>query len=342
MKRILCICLCGVLAAAIVTGCSGGGSAKKPSSKVELGEYKGITYTPLSMEITDEDVDAEIQELLDAHPTMNSVDRAAKEGDTVNIDYVGKLDGVAFDGGTAYGTDLELGSGRFIDGFEDGLIGASKGDSVDLNLTFPDPYTNNPDLAGKDVVFEVTVNDVKESIPAELNMDFVSSYTEYTSVDEFVNETRKQLEDYAERLAENQKEYDVFMKVMENAEITVSDADVQSYYDSLYSTYESQAGAAGIDLETLVGYYGMEMDAFKEQLMTQAEEATKQDAVVRAIAAQEGITVADADREAMAEDFGYEDVDALVADGGEDMVESYILMEKVLDFVTENAVAEAQ
>ena len=190
MKKIRCICLCAVLAAAVVSGCSKQESADKKTIPVELGEYKGVTYTPASTEVTDEDVDAQIQAMLDRYPTMNSVDRAAQQGDTVNIDYVGKLDGVAFDGGSATGTDLELGSGMFIDGFEDGLVGASKGDKLNLDLTFPDPYTNNPDLAGKAVVFEVTVNDVKESIPAELNEEFVTSYTDYTTVDEFKEGTR--------------------------------------------------------------------------------------------------------------------------------------------------------
>ncbi len=341
MKKFLCICLCGILAVSMVSGCSKQeGSSDKSSSTVKLGEYKGITYTPMSVEVTDEDVDAEVQSLLEAYPTMTSVDRAAELGDTVNIDYVGKLDGEAFDGGTASGTDLELGSGMFIDGFEDGLVGASKGDKLDLNLTFPDPYTNNPDLAGKAVVFEVTVNDVKESNPAELNEDFLSSYTEYTSVDEFMEGTRKQLEDYAQAQAESQKQYDIFTKVMENSEINVSDEDVQAYYEDLYDTYKKQAEAFGIELETMVGYYGMDLATFETQLKAQAEEATKQDAVVRAIAAEENIAVEDADREALAEEFGYETVEAMEEDAGADMVESYILTEKVLDLLVANAVAE--
>ena len=341
MKKFLCICLCGILAASMVSGCSKQeGSAGKSSSTVKLGEYKGITYTPMSTEVTDEDVDAEVQALLDAHPTMTSVDRAAALGDTVNIDYVGKLDGEAFDGGSASGTDLELGSGMFIDGFEDGLVGASKGDQLDLNLTFPDPYTNNPDLAGKEVVFEVTVNDVKESNPAELNEDFLASYTEYTTVDEFMAGTRQQLEDYAKSQAESQMQYDIFTKVMDNSEINVSDEDVQAYYEELYDTYKSQAEAFGIELETMISYYGMDLATFEAQLKSQAEAATKQDAVAREIASKEGITVEDADREAMAEDFGYESVDAMIEDGGADMVDSYILMEKVLDLLVANAVAE--
>lgn len=341
MKKFLYVCLCGILAAAMVSGCSKKeDDGAEPSSTVKLGEYKGITYTPASVEVTDEDVDAEVQSLLDAHPTMTSVDRAAKLGDTVNIDYVGKLDGEAFDGGTASGTDLELGSGMFIDGFEDGLVGASKGDKLDLDLTFPDPYKNNPDMAGKAVVFEVTVNDVKESNPAELNEDFLTSYTEYTTVDEFMEGTRRQLEEYAQSQAESQMQYDIFMKVMDNAEINVSEKDVQAYYEDLYDTYKKQAEAFGIDLETMVGYYGMDLAAFEAQLRSQAEEAVQQETVARAIAAEENITAEDADREALAEEFGYETVEAMEQDAGADMVESYILMDKVLDFLVANAVAE--
>ncbi len=340
MKKIRCICLCAVLAAAVVSGCSKQESADKKTIPVELGEYKGVTYTPASTEVTDEDVDAQIQAMLDRYPTMNSVDRAAQQGDTVNIDYVGKLDGVAFDGGSATGTDLELGSGMFIDGFEDGLVGASKGDKLNLDLTFPDPYTNNPDLAGKAVVFEVTVNDVKESIPAELNEEFVTSYTDYTTVDEFKEGTRKQLEDYAKSQADGQKQYDVFMKVVENSVITFTDEDVQPYYDQLHTAYEQQAQLAGIDLETMASYYGMDLASFEEELKLQAEEATKQDAVVRAIAAKENIPVTDEDREALATQYGYETVEAMDTAVGTDMVESYILTQKVLDLLAENAVAE--
>ncbi len=340
MKKFLCIGLCGILTVAMLSGCSKQEGGNKSSSTVKLGEYKGITYTPMSTEVTDEDVDAEVQALLDRYPTLTSVDRAAELGDTVNIDYVGKLDGEAFDGGSASGTDLELGSGMFIDGFEDGLVGASKGDKLNLNLTFPDPYTNNPDLAGKEVVFEVTVNDVKESSPAELNEEFLASYTEYTSVDEFMDNTRKQLEEYVRSQAESQKQYDIFTKVMENSEINVSDEDVQAYYEELYDTYKKQAEAIGIELETMIGYYGMDLATFEEQMKLQAEEATKQDAVAREIAAKENITVEDTDREALAESFGYDTVETMEEDAGADMVESYILMDKVLDFLVANAVAE--
>ncbi len=341
MKKMIKIGLCSLLAAAMVIGCSKQeGAGGTSGSTVKLGEYKGITYTPQTVEVTDEDVDAEVQNLLQMYPTLTPVDRAAQLGDTVNIDYVGKIDGVEFDGGSATGTNLSLGSGTFIDGFEDGLVGASKGDQVDLRLTFPDPYPNNPDLAGKPVVFEVTVNEVNESHPAELNEEFLTAYTKYTSVDEFMADTRKQLEEYAKTQAENENKYNIFTKVMENSEITVSEEAVQAYYDNLYETYRKQAELYEIDMETLISYYGMDQAAFEEQLRTQAEEATKQEALVREIASKEKITVEDADREALAEEYGYESVEEMEEDAGEDMVETVILMDKVLDFLVANAVAE--
>ena len=142
-------------------------------SSVKLGEYKGIAVTVTEASVTDEEVENQIQQVLNSKAEYREVDRAAQTGDQVNIDYKGLLDGEAFEGGTAEGYDLTLGSGSFIDGFEDGLVGAVKGDQKDLNLTFPDPYPNNPDLAGKEVVFEVTVNAVKERSIPELTDEFV-------------------------------------------------------------------------------------------------------------------------------------------------------------------------
>ncbi len=338
MKRFWNACLCGLLAAAVLSGCSQ--KTGSDGSKVELGEYKGVHYTPQSVEVTDEQVEAEIQAMLDMHPNVTAVKRAAKNGDVVNIDYVGKKDGVAFDGGTAEGADLELGSGSFIDGFEEGLIGASAGDKRNLDLTFPEDYFNE-ELAGQAVVFEVTVNEVKESTPAELNEEFVKNYTEYASVDEFRADTRAQMESAAAESAEYRKRSDVFLKVVENATVTVTDETVQQFYDDLYAGYEQQAALYGTDIETLLSYSGMDMETFQTQLREDAKTAAEQDAVARAIADKEKIKVEDADREELAEEFGYESAEAMAEVAGEDAIESYIITEKVVDFLAENAVAES-
>ena len=129
---------------------------------VTLGDYKGVTVEKTIQSVTDEDVQNEIDNALANYPV--EVDQAAKEGDTVNIDYVGKIDGTAFDGGSTngQGTDLEIGSGSYIDDFEDQLVGAHPGDKVEVTVTFPDEYPASPDLAGKEAVFDVTVNGIYE------------------------------------------------------------------------------------------------------------------------------------------------------------------------------------
>ena len=144
-------------------------------SMVKLGEYKGLTYTETDVSVSDDEVESQINSTLTAHATAEQItDRAVEDGDTVNIDFEGKIDGKTFDGGTASGASLTIGSGAFIDGFEDGLIGVKPGDKTTLQLKFPDEYKTNTDLAGKDVTFDVTVNYIKgDDIVPELDDDFV-------------------------------------------------------------------------------------------------------------------------------------------------------------------------
>lgn len=361
MKKVLKVCMCGMMAVMLVAGCSKKAdsdstsaplepttetssepttetSAESDSDSVTLGNYMGVTYTPESAEVTDEAVEAEIQSIVNANPLITEVDRAAKDGDIVNIDYVGMKDGVAFEGGTANGHDLTLGSGSFIDGFEDGLIGAVKGQELSLNLTFPEAYQSE-ELAGQDVVFDVTVNSVKESTPAELTDEFVNDNTEYGTVDEYRATLKADMIAAAEENAEMKKKSDVFMKVMDDSQITVSEATIEAYYNEQLAVYESQAQQAGIDLATLVSFYGMTEDMFKEQLRFMSEEATRQNALVTAIAEKENITVTEEDRDQLAVEFGYESKDAMIESAGETVVDNYILTEKVVTLLADNAVA---
>ena len=293
MRKFVKLGICGLMAAMVATGCSkkdttgttdpaaattqgaetqeAGTSEGAAEDSVTLGEYKGVAYTPASVEITDEQVDKEVQKLADSN--LAEVDRPAAEGDTVNIDYVGKKDGVAFDGGTASGYDLKLGSNTFIDGFEDGLIGAVKGQKLDLDLTFPEGYPSE-DLAGQAVVFEVTVNAVKT--PSELNDDLVMANTDYKTLEEYREATRNDLEKQAADNAEYQKQSSVFQTIMNNSQVVASEESIQAAYDEAMTYYETMATNSGMELETLVGYYGMDLDTFKAQVRMQAEENAKQ------------------------------------------------------------------
>ena len=191
MKKIALICLCTMTALSLLTGCSNStGSGNENLGSVELGEYKGVKVNMPSVIVTDAEVESRINQVLSQNPSEEELDRPAQEGDVVNIDYVGKQDGVEFAGGTDTGYDLTLGSGRFIEGFEDGLIGAKKGDKKELNLTFPETYSEET-LAGKPVVFEVTVNAVKEKKDAVLDDAFVQRVSDYKTVDEYKRALRR-------------------------------------------------------------------------------------------------------------------------------------------------------
>ena len=179
---------------------------------VTLGDYKGVTVEKTIQSVTDEDVQNEIDNALANYPV--EVDQAAKEGDTVNIDYVGKIDGEEFDGGSDQGADLKLGSGKFIDGFEDGLIGARKGDTRTLNLTLPEDYTQ--DLAGKAVEFTVTVNAVKEPLSEPTDQWVADNIEGYDNIADYKAGIRSEQEESNEQTAENQVRYAAWTQVIDN------------------------------------------------------------------------------------------------------------------------------
>ncbi len=368
MKKNLKICMCGLMAVMLVSGCSqkadtaadttaatteaaaaDGASDEdfgtsdpitlNPGTVEKLGNYKGVAYTPLPTEVSDEEVEAEIKALIDANPVYEKVDRDAREGDAVSIDYVGLKDGVAFNGGTGSVEDLELGSGDFIPGFEDGLVGAREGQELSLNLTFPDDY-GNTELAGQDVVFDVTVNGVLEVREAKLNDEFIAANTASATVEEYRKAVREDLEEYAKNTADSQKRTDVFLKVVDDSEVTVPEESIELMYTQQKLAYEQQAQMFGVDLETMVSYYGMDMETFESGLMTDSEAYCKQNAVALAIAEAENLTVEETDKEEMATYFGYESVDAMIEENGEDEVNNRILMDKAVNFVVEHAVEE--
>jgi len=361
MKKIIKVAACSLMAAMLVTGCSekaeettaaGAGAeaaatvAVEPvvevvpdgQESVELGEYKGLEYVPVNYEVTDEDVELEIQGLLEANSTVVQVNRAAQEGDIVNIDYVGKKDGVAFDGGTAAGYDLKLGSDSFIDGFEDGLIGVEEGQTVNLDLTFPEVY-HSEELAGQAVVFEVTVNSVKEEIPAVLSDSFVAQYTDYTTVEECREGMKKELQDYVDQLADNQKKNELWTQVIETTKVTVAESEVDSYFHDLYDGYAKEAEEMGMEMEVYVGYFGVDLETFTADMTRMAQEAIKNAAICRAIGEAEGMTITDEDRESLAEELGYGDAEVMISMTSEAIVDNYIWSEKVIEFIAENAVA---
>ena len=214
-----------------------------------------------------------------------------------------------------------------------------KGQELNLDLTFPEQY-HSEELAGQAVVFEVKVNEVKEQVEPELNDAFIAEHTDSATVEEYRKAVREEMEQMALSNADNQKKSDVFLKVIDDSEVTTPEESIQTTFEQQKSSYEQQAQMFGIDLDTLVSYYGMDLESFESELMELAKEICKQNAVVKAIAEAENITVEDSDREALAEEFGYPDVDTMIENAGADNVDNYIQTEKVVQFIADNAVEE--
>lgn len=312
-------------------------TAERPASlgTVELGEYKGVeisTYPPYV--ITDEDVDSHIEySVLPNY--MASVDGPAENGDTVNIDYVGKKDGVAFDGGTAEGTDLSLGSGTFIDGFEEGLVGHKKGEEVQLNLTFPENY-GNADLAGADVTFDVTINDVKR-IPELTDGLAAEIDPECTTAEQYRQKIKDSLQQNEDILEQQNLSYLAVSKVIEQSEVQASEeaidwkiSDMILTYDELYQQYY------GFGLADMIALQGMSLDDFRENMRTSAEQEVNILLVSEAIAAQENIAADDAAIQEFAEDYGMTTED-LKAQYSEEELKEIVTQQMVMDYLVENA-----
>lgn len=304
---------------------------------IKLGEYKGIPVSVTKAEVSEEEVDAQIEQALNSNPEFTEVDREAKEGDTVNIDYVGLLDGTEFDGGTAQGFDLELGSHRFIDGFEDGLVGLKKGDKKDLNLTFPDPYQNE-EMAGKAVVFQVTVNSVKEKKIPELTDEFVIKISpDAKNVDEYKQKIRENILQQKQYGIDSQRNMDIMEALLSNSEIICATDDVDKEFETQLQMYTNQAAMYGMDLAAMASIYGMEEDMFKAEIRRMAEDVTKQKMLFNEIAEKENISVTDEDRLALAKENDHEDVASLIETYGEEQVEEAALSQKIMNFLVDNA-----
>lgn len=322
----------------------------KPEEYVTLGEYKGIEVTLAEPEVTEDYMDGYIHYVMQNNPVSTPVtDRAAELGDVVNIDYEGKLDGVAFAGGTAQGHDLTLGSGQFIDGFEDGVVGMEIGDTKDVEATFPDPYQNNPDLAGKTAVFTVTVNSIsKQEVPG-LTDEYVAGLgiEECTTVEEYKDYVydvlmEQQMKDY-----ESEKANLVIEEAAALAEFQEAPEGMAArMYNTMYSNIAMYAGMYGADVGAYVAsVYGGTAEEYKDTLLSQAKTMAQRYMMMQAIANQEGLAIADEELEAElakeAASYGYESAEEYKAAIDTEAYREYLMTQKVIAFLTENAVAKA-
>ncbi len=311
---------------------------------VTLGEYKGLAVSVDTVEVDEDEWNTLVNNVYYGNITADNggiMDRAVETGDTVNIDYEGKKDDVAFDGGTAQGYDLTIGSGSFIDGFEDGLIGVMPGETVDLDLTFPENYGNS-DLAGQAVVFTVTVNFIEPEQDGVFSDEVISNF----GIDGVSNEEelRQYAYDYLNENAQQNYESNVEQAVLDafmanNTFSSVPDALVQKYSDAAESSITSMASAYGVDADTLTQYYyGQDLETF---LATYSEEAAKQDVALQAVANREDLNISDEELDQMLQDrataAGYDTIEEYIGETSKEDYREYFLNEKVTDYLVENA-----
>jgi len=315
-------------------------------TKVTLGQYKGLTIHEVDSAVIAEEIYTMLQ---DEYAELAVVDRAAEEGDTVNINYVGKKDGVAFEGGTddsEEGTDLTLGSGQFIDGFEEGLVGVVAGEVRNLNLTFPENY-GNAELAGQAVVFTVTVNAVQESVVPELTDEFAKENLGCDTMAEYVYglyQVRNE-ESFYEQITE----YLMESCTVENYPEEQVEAEKQGLI-AYYTGYAEYIGSMfGMDTETalasMFGFESMEaLDTFAEEY---AYNVVKNTLVLVEIATVENLVLSDEEYQSRAliyaQGYGYEDVESFETDYGKDSVIEAVTMDYVMDYlISQSEVIKAE
>ena len=313
------------------------------SEYVTIGQFKGIEVPAKELETTREEAVETIYSFLAQNQAVSKMpvtDRPVKNGDFVNIDYEGLRDGVAFKGGTAKGVELEIGSDTYIDGFEEGLIGANIGDTVALNLTFPEKYPQNTDLEGQPVVFNVKINSIKAYSYPEIDEEFLKeNFSEYTSPEVFIEDIRKS--------CSQDKKINYVQEVMFGSATIIKypEKELKEFEDGLKDMYQQYADSYGIKIEEFVeNYVGIKYDDFVSEATLYAQEQVKTQIVCLAIAEREGIALSteefDSYAAEYAEDYGYQSAAECIDKMGRENIRVLGIIDKIVNIATESAVVK--
>ncbi|HOE56288.1 MAG TPA: trigger factor, partial [Bacillota bacterium] len=313
--------------------------------EVVLGQYKGIEAEKKEYNVTDEDVNKEIEVMREQNARLIEVtDRPVKNGDITIIDFKGFVDGNQFEGGTAENYRLEIGSGQFIPGFEDQLIGAELGKEIDIDVKFPEEYKNK-ELAGKPALFKVTVKEVKEKQLTEIDDEFAKDVSEFDTLEELKAEIRKKGEEHAKRLENQQYEDKIINKVVENATVDIPEVMINTQVNIMLRDFDYQLRYQGLNLEAYLEYAKMDIDKLKETYWDTAKGRVKSQLVLEKIAENEGIAATEEDLNTEIEKTAkrYEqDLEKFKKTLKEDEVtyiKDGIMIQKAIDFLVENSVA---
>ncbi len=313
---------------------------------VTLGEYKGVEVKKEHTLVTEDDVNAEIEKERNKQAAEVSVDdRAVAEGDTVNLDYSGSVDGVKFAGGTAEGQTLKIGSHTFIPGFEEQMVGMNIGEEKDLNVTFPTEY-HAPDLAGKEAVFHVKVNSITETQLPALDDDFAKDISEFDTLDAYKADVRAKLEAQAAERDNNAFTNAVIEKVMANATVEIPDAMVERQIDSMVRNFEARLAQQSLKLADFMKYTGQDEKSFRNQYRDQAEKSVRANLVLEAVENVEKFEATEEEIDAEVEKFAkqigqnVEDLKKNLTEGDREYFKADVIRDKAVKFLCDNAKAE--
>lgn len=309
----------------------------------ELGAYKGIEISKVDNTVSEEDVEARLNEMVNRNARLTSVeDKALENGDTAVIDFEGFENGVAFEGGKGENYNLVIGSNTFIPGFEDQLVGKKAGEEVEVNVTFPEAY-HAENLAGKPVVFNVKVNDVKvKEVPA-LDDEFAKDTTEFETLAELRADVKAKLEEQAKNASDAEMRNALVEKVSANTEVEVPEAMVQHQIDNMLMELNYQLQYQGLNLEQLLQMTGRGLDELREERRADAERLVKSSLVLEAIAEKENVEANDADVDAELEKMAamynmeVEKIKSSLRETDIEDIKGQIKIRKTLDLLVENA-----
>ncbi|HGM3507304.1 TPA: trigger factor [Clostridioides difficile] len=309
----------------------------------ELGNYKGIEIAKVENTVSDENVEAKLQEMVEKNARLVSVeDKALEDGDTAIIDFEGFENGVAFDGGKGENYNLVIGSNTFIPGFEEQLVGKKAGEEVEVNVTFPEEY-HSQDLAGKPVVFNVKINDVKVKELSALDDEFAKDTSEFDTLDELKADVRAKLEEEAKNRADAETRNSVVEKVAENTEIEIPEVMIQHQIDNMLNELNYQLQYQGFGLQQLLDMTGRTMEELREERKEDAKKLVKSSLVLEAITKAEGIEAteeefkAELEKMASAYNMEIEKIEASLRDADKEDIKGQIKIRKTIDLLVENA-----
>ena len=313
-------------------------SVKDIDKYITIGQYKGLSLEKVVETITDAEVEGSISQ--DLAMTKEEVkDGVVEEGDTVVVNYVGTENGKEFNGGSAENQEITIGSGGYIPGFEDGILGMKKGETKDVPLTFPEDYIE-PSMAGKDVVFKITLQSFKRA--PELNDDWVAKNTDFKTVEEYKEDKKKLLQESAEKMAESVLYQNAWNQVYEASEVKeYPEKDVEEAYAEFETQIKSYAKQGGMELEDYLESQQVSKEAFETQCQEYAEARVKQNLILQGIMDAEGMTLEDKEslavQDELIQNYGVKDLAALVDTYGQTSVDTTIGLIRVERFIAENA-----